>query len=123
VLWPLIPRSAWAQQFTVVAGTTVEGCDLASVRLVDVLRKPLLWGQFWCWRCLCIFELGRRWLGQPLWWQGSQLKALLMTLSARSDWAQTATVVAESTREGAALASDRLVGVGPASHCGVGYDT
>jgi hypothetical protein len=34
LLWPLSARSAWDQTTTVVAGTTVEGAVLASVRLV-----------------------------------------------------------------------------------------
>jgi hypothetical protein len=37
VIWPLSSRSAWAQPATVVAGTTVEGAALASVRLVGVV--------------------------------------------------------------------------------------
>jgi hypothetical protein len=36
--------------------------------------------------------------------------------------AQPATVVAGRTSEDDALAADRLVGVGLASHCGGGYD-
>jgi hypothetical protein len=34
LLWSLFARSAWAQPATVVAGTTVQGAALASVRLV-----------------------------------------------------------------------------------------
>jgi hypothetical protein len=36
LLWPLFPRSAWAQPSTVVAVTTGEGAALASVRSVGV---------------------------------------------------------------------------------------
>jgi hypothetical protein len=36
LLWPLVAWSAWAQSATVVEGTTEEGADLASVRLVGV---------------------------------------------------------------------------------------
>jgi hypothetical protein len=41
-----------------------------------------------------------------------------LVLYALSAWAQPATVVAGKTGEGAALASFRLVGMGSASHCG-----
>jgi hypothetical protein len=47
---------------------------------------------------------------------------LLWLLFARSAWAHPATVLADSTGEGAALASFRLVGVGLASHCGGRHD-
>jgi hypothetical protein len=50
------------------------------------------------------------------------VRALLWLLFPRSAWAQTATVVAGTTVEGAALASVPSVGVGSASHCGVGDD-
>jgi hypothetical protein len=39
-----------------------------------------------------------------------------------SAWAQPATVVVGRKGYGADLASDRLVDVGPASHCGGGQD-
>jgi hypothetical protein len=50
------------------------------------------------------------------------MRALLWTLFDRSAGVQPATVVAETTIEGAALASVRSVGVGTARHCGVGHD-
>jgi hypothetical protein len=51
------------------------------------------------------------------------VRALLLTLFARSAWAQPATVVMPgTTAEGAALASVLSVGVGSASHCGGGHD-
>jgi hypothetical protein len=49
------------------------------------------------------------------------VRALLWPLFARSAWAQSATVLAGTTSEAAALASVRLVGVGSTSHCGVGH--
>jgi hypothetical protein len=49
------------------------------------------------------------------------VRALLWPLFARTAWSQTATVVADTTVEGAALASVRLVGVGSANHCGGGH--
>jgi hypothetical protein len=36
LLWPLFAWSPWAEPFTVVADTTVEGASLAFVRLVGV---------------------------------------------------------------------------------------
>jgi hypothetical protein len=36
LLWPLFPLSAWAQPATVVAGTTGEDSDLATVSFVVV---------------------------------------------------------------------------------------
>jgi hypothetical protein len=50
------------------------------------------------------------------------MRTILWPLFARSTWSQPATVSAGNTVEGAALASVRLVAVGPASHCGGGYD-
>jgi hypothetical protein len=50
------------------------------------------------------------------------VSVLLWPLFARSAWAQTATVVAGTTGEGAALASVRSVSVGSDSHCGGGHD-
>jgi hypothetical protein len=43
-------------------------------------------------------------------------------LSARSAWAQPATVVAGKTREGAVLASVRSVGMVSASDCAGGHE-
>ena len=50
------------------------------------------------------------------------MKALLSPLFARLEWAQPASVVAGMSDQGAALIYVRLVGVGPASHCGGGHD-
>jgi hypothetical protein len=50
------------------------------------------------------------------------VRELLWPLFDSSGWAQLATVVAGTTCDGAALASDRLVGVGSANHCGGGHD-
>jgi hypothetical protein len=50
------------------------------------------------------------------------VKALLWPLFACTTWSEAATVVAETTGEGPALASVRLVGVGSASHCVGGHD-
>jgi hypothetical protein len=50
------------------------------------------------------------------------VRALLSPLFAPSAWAQSATVVAGTTDEGAALASVILVGVVSDSHCGSGND-
>jgi hypothetical protein len=47
------------------------------------------------------------------------VRALLWPLFSRIAWAKPVTVVAGTTVEGAALASVPLVGVGPASDCGV----
>jgi hypothetical protein len=69
---------------------------------------------------LCL--LGRRGFRQPLWWRPRQVRALLRPLFTLSAWAQHANVVVGKTDHCAALASLRLVGVGPASHCGGGHD-
>jgi hypothetical protein len=45
------------------------------------------------------------------------VRALLWPLFARSAWDEPATVVAGTTREGAALASVRSVGLGSTSQC------
>jgi hypothetical protein len=122
ILWPLVSWSAWAQQGTVLAGTSGE--DAAQV---------------------C--SLGRRGPRQPLWWRLRQVRALLWSLVARSAltqpaivvlgttgegsamdsvfwsaWSQPATLVLGTKVEGAALASSLLICVGPANHCGGGYD-
>jgi hypothetical protein len=101
---------------------TVEGAALASVRFVGVGPESHCGGGhdrsgIICGRCL----LGRHGLRHPLWWRARQLRALLSPLFARSAWVQTATVVVGKTDQGAAPASVRLVGVGPASHCGGGH--
>jgi hypothetical protein len=47
---------------------------------------------------------------------GTTVEGAVWPLFARSAWAQPATVVADTTGEGAALPSVRLAGVGPANH-------
>jgi hypothetical protein len=46
------------------------------------------------------------------------VRALIWPVFGRSSWPQSATVVADTTGEGAALASVRLVGVVPDRYCG-----
>jgi hypothetical protein len=99
LLCPLFPRSAWNQPATVVAGTTSEGAALASV-------PP-----------------GRRGLSQAQWWRERQVSALFCPLLAWSACAQTTTVLAGTTVEGAALASVSLFGVGTDNLCVGGNDT
>jgi hypothetical protein len=50
------------------------------------------------------------------------MRALLWPLFARSAWAQPANVVADTTGEGAALASVCLFGVVPDKYCDFGHD-
>jgi hypothetical protein len=50
------------------------------------------------------------------------MRALFWSLFAPSAWAQTATEVADTTGEGAALASVTFFGVSPDSHCGGWHD-
>jgi hypothetical protein len=80
----------------VVAGTTGDGADVASVHSVCVGLAS---------HCSARHE-----------------RALLWTLFAWSAWAQPATGVAGTTGEIAALASVRLVGMGSARHCGGGHN-
>jgi hypothetical protein len=68
------------------------------------------------------FSLGRRGIRKPLWWRARQVRALFRPLFARSALTQPATVVAGTTGEGAGLAYDRLIDVGPGSHCGGGHE-
>jgi hypothetical protein len=70
-----------------VAGTTVEGAALVS-------------------------SLGRRGISKPLWWTVRQVRKLFWPLFSRSALAQTATVVAGTSGDGAALAAVESVGVG-----------
>ena len=49
--------------------------------------------------------------------------ALFWPLFARLAWAQAPTAVSDTTDEGAALFSIRLVSLGSASHCGGGHDS
>jgi hypothetical protein len=69
-----------------------------------------------CRRFYGVCSLGTRGLNKPLWWRVRQVRALLRSLFSWSAWAQAATVLADTTGEGAALASVRLVGVVSASH-------
>jgi hypothetical protein len=97
LLWPLFARSALANLATVVAGATIEGVAVASVRRVG-LGSPshCVGGHESIGRCSGLSKLGRRGLGQ--------------------------TLIAGTTGEGADLASERSVGVGSASQCGGGID-
>ena len=94
LLWSLFARSACAQPATVVAVTKVEGAAVA------------------------FFSLGRRELSQPERWLARQVMARLFPLFDRSAWAQPAIILADTSDEGAAVASVRLVDVGSASHYG-----
>jgi hypothetical protein len=170
LLWPLFDLSGWAQSVPVVAGTSVEGAALATVRSVDVgsdshcdgghdmygrcsglfslglrwinqevcwrtlqlraLRKPLLARATWAQPATVVAgtsvkgaslnsgSISRLGLSQTLWWRARVVRAVLLHLFATLAWAQPAIVVAGTTGEGVALASVRLVGVGPESHCG-----
>jgi hypothetical protein len=123
LVWPLFASSAWVQPATVVANTKGEGDALASVRLVGVGSASHCGGEREKWdRCYGLYSLDRRGHSQPLWWQARQARALFWPLFARTAWSHPATVVADTTGEGAALASVRFVGVGPGSHCGGGHD-
>jgi hypothetical protein len=93
MLWPMIVWSSWDQPANMVACTASEDGALA-----------------------CLF--GLRGLSQPLWWRARQMRTLLWPLFDRSAWAVPVTVVAGTRFDGAELASVRLVGVSPASHCG-----
>jgi hypothetical protein len=88
LLWPLIAWFAWDHPTTVLAGTTAEGVALASVQSVGVFPS------------------------QPLWRKAPQVRALRWLLLSLSVWAQAATVVADTTGDGAALASVPSVGEG-----------
>jgi hypothetical protein len=92
----------------VVAGTTVEGASLGSVRLFCVgSASHSGGGHDWLGHCSGLFSLVRRGLSQPLCWRTRQVRALLWPLLAWWAWPQPATVVAGTTDEGAALASVR----------------
>ena len=96
---------------------------MASVPLVDVgsakhcddghdRMRNLLWP--------CSFS--RRGPCHLMWWRARQVSALLCLPFAFWAWAQTATVVADTTVKGSALASVCLVCVYPPSHWGGGQD-
>jgi hypothetical protein len=79
----------------VVAGKTGEGTSLASDSLVGV--------------------------AQPATVLARQVMAMQWKLFAWSSWSHSATVVAVTKVEGAAIATIRSVGVISASHCGGGH--
>jgi hypothetical protein len=102
---PLLARSSWVLPATVVAGTTFEGADLASARWVGVSSAShCVGGHVRCGRCSGLCSLCLPGPSQPLWWRELRVRALLWLLFARSVWAQTSTVVAGTTVEGALLA-------------------
>jgi hypothetical protein len=106
-----------------MADTICEGYDLESVRSVGVVSASLGGGVHdRKGRCSGLCSLGRRGLRQPLWWRARQVGALLWPPFDWFAWDHPATVVAETTGEGADLAFVRLVGVGPASHRRGGLD-
>jgi hypothetical protein len=74
--------------------------------------RALLWRLFAWWT----------WLSQPLWWREQQVRALLSSLFASWAWAQLATVLADTTGDGAVLPSVRLVGLVPARFCRFAHD-
>jgi hypothetical protein len=108
---------------TVVSDTISEMASLASVRLVSDFSASQSgggherWGLFFS---LC--SLGRRGLNQALWWRAQQLRALLCPLFTWSEWAQTNTVVAGTTGDGADVSTVLLVDLGSSSHCGGGHE-
>ena len=128
------------QPSTVLAGTTVKGAALDSVRLVSLGSASHCIGH-----CSCLCSLDRHGVSQPLWWRLRQVRTLLMSifarsawlrhplcwwarrfmallcpLFARSAWGQPATVLAVTTVEGADLELVPSFGVSSASHCGAG---
>ena len=144
----LFALMAWDHPATVVADTAGECADLASVQFVGVgsashcggghytrgltsslcslrwrgISQPLCWRSRQSKRCSGLCSLGRRGLNQLVWWRAQQLLALLSPIFARTAWTQPATVVAETSGEGAALVSVRSIFVGSACHCGGGQD-
>jgi hypothetical protein len=94
---PLFSRSARAHTDTLVAGMTVEGAVLASVRLSAWAKTATVVA------------------GMTV--EGAALASVFL-----SAWAQPATVVAGTTGEGSGLVSLRFVSMGPASHCGDGHE-
>jgi hypothetical protein len=107
-----------------VAGTIVEGADMASVRLI-VVRSTSHCG---CvhdrtGRCSGLCSLVRRGLSQRLLCRTRQMRALLWPLFSWSAWAQPAIVMAGTKFEGATLASVLWFGVRSASHCGGEHDS
>jgi hypothetical protein len=97
LLWPLFPRSAWAQTATVVMDTTVECADLAFFLSVGV-SSTAHWGV------------------------GDDREVAALASVRLVGVAKPANVVAGTRGEGVALASVRSVVVGSASHSGGGHD-
>ena len=145
---PLLDRLSWVLAATVVAGTRGDGASLASVRWVglgsashggyvhEIEGASLMsFGFFGVGtashsagghdrrgRCSGLCSTERRRISRPLCWRARMLRALLYPLFARSAWAHAATVLADTTVEGVALASVRSVGVGSAGHYDSGHE-
>jgi hypothetical protein len=148
LVWPSFAGSAWAQPASVVTETTGEATDLASVQLVGDGIIQLLWWRarelralFWlllacsAWAQPATVLAGTRDEGANVAFfrfvvvgptshcglRARHLRAQFWLLFSCSAWAQSSTVMASTTGEGAGLASVPLIGVVPASHCGGGY--
>jgi hypothetical protein len=118
LLGPLSSLSNWAQATTAVEGKTGEGAAMASLGSVGLGSASYCGGghdRRGRYSILC--SIGRRWFSQAMWWRARQVKAGLCPLIAWSAWVQPATVVADTSGEGVALAPVPSVGVGSASHC------
>jgi hypothetical protein len=90
LLWPLFDRSAWAQPATELAGTTVEGAALDSIRSFGVgSASDCGGGHDWFGHCSGLCSLVRRGLSHPLWWRARLMSAFLWPLFAWSAGAQT----------------------------------
>jgi hypothetical protein len=123
LLWPLFALSWWAQPATVMEGTTGEGAGLDTVRSVVVdSASHCGGGNYRRGRCSGLCSLGRRGHSQLLRWRARQLRELLWLLIAWSAGAQAATLIADTTVEGAVLESVRFVGERSASHFIGGHD-
>jgi hypothetical protein len=97
MLWPLFAWSSWTELPTEVPDTISEVAALASVRLVGVSSASHCGGgHYGGGRGAGLGSVGLRGLSQPLWWRARQLRALLWPVHS--------------------------VGVGSASHGGVGDD-
>ena len=116
-------RSAWAQPTIVVSGTKCEGAAMTSARSVGVgLASHCGGGHDRSGRCSVLCSLGRRGLRQPLWWQKRQVRAQHFPLLVLSAWDQPATLVAGTTDQVTALASDGFVGMGLDIRSGGGHN-
>ena len=79
--------SALAQPPTVVAGTTGEGADLASVRFFGVGSDSHRVGVHEKFKALlCPLTACSEWAQQPLWWRSRQVRAQHCPLFPRSAW-------------------------------------